>query len=125
MWWGILRFLWGRDDLGWSLNFLFALLLRLGGCLGLCLGFLCCPLICFFSPSPATEFPLSLRRFKFMEKSIASISVFSVFSLFFFFVDDDDDDDGFVDDDDDVLAVLIVLVAIELVLAVVVIVDLV
>ena len=78
----------------------------------------------FFSPSPACESPLSLRRFKFTEQSIASVSVFS---LFFFFVDDDDDD-GFVvdyDDDDGVLAVLIGLVSIESVFAVVVIVALV
>ena len=48
--------------------------------------------------SPATESPVSLRRFKFMEQSMAS---FSVSSLFFFFPADDD----FVDDDDDGLAV--------------------
>ena len=56
--------------------------------------------MCFFSPSSVTESPLSLRRFKFTEKSIASFSLFflyffciflfSLFSLFFFVVVDND-----------------------------------
>ena len=43
-----------------------------------------------FLPSSVNESPLSLCRFKFMEKSIDSFSLF--FSLFFFVVVDDDDD---------------------------------
>ena len=82
------------------------------------------PLICFFSPSPATESPLSLRRLRFIEQSMASFSFFSL--LFFFPVDDDNDDfvDDDDDDDDDVLAVFVVVVTVESVLVVVVIVGL-
>ena len=72
------------------------------------------PLICLFSPSPATESPLSLRLFKLMEQSMASFSFSACFSLLFFFVDGDDDDD-FVDDDDDDLAVAVVVVVVAIV----------
>ena len=58
---------------------------------------LCGPFSCFFSPSPATESPLSLRRLRFMVQSIASFSwvffslFFSLISLLFFVVVVDDD----------------------------------
>ena len=63
--------------------------------------------MCFFSPTSVNESPLSLRRFKFTEKSIDSFSLF--FHYFFFVVVDDDDD----------LAVVVVVVAMLTVVAVV------
>ena len=111
--WGILMFLWGRNNLGWSFDFFFSPFSWGWEGVWDCVGVSCvCPLICFFSPSPATESPLSLRLFKLIEQSMASFSFSACFSLLFFFVDDDDDGDLADDDDDDLAVAVVVVVAI-------------